>query len=97
MSARAVATLRRSLSDIGRPVDMIRIFRIPATHACFVDEAFEIVVAAESDLDAARRARRRGGEKAEAAGLKVVTNAARKSSMDGCRRRFVDGGQFGAR
>ena len=52
-----------SLSDIGRPVDMIDIFRNSSHIMPVVDEALKLVAAAESDLDAARRARRRGGRR----------------------------------
>ncbi len=64
-----------SLADIGRPVDMIDIFRNSSHIMPVVDEAFAPRAVAESDLDAAWRApTRAAAAKAEAAGLKVVMN-----------------------
>ena len=50
-----------SLRDIGRPVDMVDIFRNSSHIMPVVDEALQLDAAAEGDLDAARRARRRRG------------------------------------
>ena len=49
-----------SISAIDRPIDMIDIFRSSAHIMPVVEEALEAFTAAESDLDAARRARRCG-------------------------------------
>ena len=48
-----------SLADIGRPIDMVDIFRSSEHIMPVVDEALTLDAAAESDLDAARRAQRR--------------------------------------
>ncbi len=75
-----------SLLDIGRPVDMVDIFRNSSHIMPAVDEALKLTplpkviwmqLGARDDAAAA---------KAEAAGLKVT--AARKSNMGGCPRKF---------
>ena len=49
------------LSEIGRPVDMVDIFRASEHVMPVVDEALSLIPAAARDLDAAWRAQRRSG------------------------------------
>ena len=77
-----------SLSDIGRPIDMVDIFRNSSHIMPVVDEALTLApppkviwmqLGARDDAAAA---------KAEAAGVKVVMNRCPRSSGVGCRRKF---------
>ena len=84
-----------SLADIGRPIDMIDIFRNSSHIMPVVDEALKLVAAAESDLDAARRARRcrrgeSGGRRHQGRDEPLPENRVRPAVLGN----FLDGRQF---